>query len=82
MLKRCSQFNRDALDTDEIEHGGSDDLRNPQALCFRCNAGKRDTDSTDFRGLQASYALRQAGCVFCALEGSGRPRHQQIRRCG
>ena len=43
--------------------GGSDDLSNLQALCFRCNAGKRDTDSTDFRGLQASYALREAGCV-------------------
>jgi diadenosine tetraphosphate (Ap4A) HIT family hydrolase len=28
--------------------------------------------STDFRGLQASYALRVADCVFCALEGSGR----------
>jgi hypothetical protein len=26
---------------------------------------------TDFRGVQASYALREAGCVFCALEGSG-----------
>jgi len=26
----------------------------------------------DFRGLQASYALREAGCVFCALEGSDR----------
>jgi hypothetical protein len=36
-------------------HGGSDDLSNLQALCFRCNAGKRE-----------------AGCVFCALEGSGR----------
>jgi hypothetical protein len=52
--------------------GGSDDLSNLQALCFRCNAAKRDTDSTDFRGLQASYASREAGCVFCALEGSGR----------
>ena len=53
-------------------HGGSDDLSNLQALCFRCNAGKRDTDSTDFRGLQASYAHRQDSCVFCALEASGR----------
>ena len=53
-------------------HGGSDDLSNLQALCFRCNAGKRDTDATDFRGLQASYARRETGCVFCALEGSGR----------
>jgi diadenosine tetraphosphate (Ap4A) HIT family hydrolase len=27
---------------------------------------------TDFRGVQASYGHREAGCVFCALEGSGR----------
>jgi ATP adenylyltransferase len=64
-----------ALEVDHIvpkNQGGSDDLSNLQALCFRCNAGKRDTDTTDFRGLQASYAQREAGCVFCALEGSGR----------
>ena len=64
-----------ALEVDHIipkNHGGSDDLSNLQALCFRCNAGKRDTDCTDFRGLQASYDQRQDGCVFCALEGSGR----------
>ncbi|QVL51789.1 MAG: HNH endonuclease [Cyanobium sp. M30B3] len=35
--------------------GGTGDLSNLQALCFRCNAGKRET-----------------GCVFYALEGSGR----------
>jgi len=28
--------------------------------------------ATVFRGLQASYARREADCVFCALEGSGR----------
>jgi diadenosine tetraphosphate (Ap4A) HIT family hydrolase len=38
--------------------GGSDDISNLQALCFR--------------GVQASYGHREAGCVFCALEGSGR----------
>jgi len=53
-------------------HGGSDDLSNLQFLCFRCNAAKRDTDTTDFRGLQTSYAHRQESCVFCALEASGR----------
>ena len=31
-----------------------------------------DTDRTDFRGVQGSYGHRVAGCVFCALEGSGR----------
>ena len=65
-----------ALEVDHIipkNHGGSDDLSNLQALCFRCNAdSKRDIDSPDFRGLQVSYAKRQEGCVFCALEGSGR----------
>jgi len=64
-----------ALEVDHIvprNQGGSDDLSNLQALCFRCNAGKRDTDTTDFRGLQASYSHRQDGCVFCALETSGR----------
>jgi diadenosine tetraphosphate (Ap4A) HIT family hydrolase len=64
-----------ALEVDHIvpkSHGGSDHLSNLQALCFRCNAAKRDTDSTDFRGLQTSYAHRQDSCVFCALEGSGR----------
>ena len=28
--------------------------------------------TTDFRGLQASYASREAGCVFCGVEASGR----------
>jgi hypothetical protein len=31
-----------------------------------------DTDRTDFRGVQSSYGHRVAGCVLCALEGSGR----------
>lgn len=64
-----------ALEVDHIvprNHGGSDELSNLQALCFCCNAGKRDTDCTDFRGLQASYASRETDCVFCGLEGGGR----------
>ena len=64
-----------ALEVDHIvpkNQGGSDDLSNLQALCFRCNAGRRDIDTTDFRGVQASYGRREAGCVFCALEASGR----------
>ena len=48
-----------ALEVDHIvprNQGGSDDLSNLQALCFRCNAAKR----------------WEVGCVFCALEASGR----------
>jgi len=56
-----------ALEVDHIilrSQGGSDDLSYLQALCFRCNAGKRDgrlptqEGTTDFRGLQASDDLR------------------------
>jgi hypothetical protein len=38
--------------------GGSGAISNLQALCFR--------------GVQACYGHRGAGCVFCALEGSSR----------
>ena len=64
-----------ALEVDHIipkNHGGSDDISNFQALCFRCNAGKRDSDSTDFRGVLQSYGHRQEGCVFCDLQSSDR----------
>jgi diadenosine tetraphosphate (Ap4A) HIT family hydrolase/5-methylcytosine-specific restriction endonuclease McrA len=55
----------------EVDHilprnkGGAEDISNLQALCFRCNATKRDTDDTDFRGLAQAYAHRQGSCVFC-----------------
>ena len=64
-----------ALEVDHIipkNHGGSDDISNFQALCFRCNAGKRDSDTTDFRGVLQSYGHRQEGCVFCDLQSSDR----------
>ena len=59
-----------ALEVDHIvprKHGGSDDKTNLQALCYSCNAMKRDRDDTDFRNVKDSYALRQDGCIFCEL---------------
>ncbi len=46
-----------ALDVDHIKprkFGGTDDLENLQALCWKCNADKGARDSTDFRGLRAA----------------------------
>lgn len=63
-----------ALEVDHIiprNQGGSDAISNLQGLCYRCNAGKRDTPTTDFRGMLASYGRRQEGCWFCVLEASG-----------
>ena len=61
-----------ALEVDHIvprNHGGIDDISNLQALCYSCNAMKRDRDDTDFRGVSESYGKREAGCPFCEMEG-------------
>ena len=63
-----------ALQVDHIipkARGGADDLTNFQALCSTCNANKRDTDDTDFRGVAETYNDREVGCIFCEL-GAGR----------
>lgn len=60
-----------ALEVDHIvprNCGGDDSLANFQALCFSCNAMKRDRDDTDFRGVADSYSLRESGCLFCQLQ--------------
>jgi 5-methylcytosine-specific restriction endonuclease McrA len=60
-----------ALEVDHIvprNAGGSDDPSNLQALCFSCNAMKRDRDTTDFRGMAARYRVRREGCVFCEMD--------------
>jgi ATP adenylyltransferase len=60
-----------ALEVDHIlprKYGGTDDLENLQALCWKCNAGKRANDSTDLRQLRESYAHREQGCPFCDIE--------------
>jgi diadenosine tetraphosphate (Ap4A) HIT family hydrolase/5-methylcytosine-specific restriction endonuclease McrA len=59
-----------ALEVDHIvprNKGGSDDETNVQALCYSCNAMKRDTDDTDFRDMAEGYKSRQPGCVFCDI---------------
>jgi ATP adenylyltransferase len=60
-----------ALEVDHIvprSVGGSDDISNFQALCYSCNAMKRDRDDTDFRGLKESYGHREDGCLFCEID--------------
>ena len=62
-----------ALEVDHIlprNHGGSNDPHNFQALCYSCNATKRDRDDTDFRGMAKSYEERSAECPFCQLAPS------------
>jgi diadenosine tetraphosphate (Ap4A) HIT family hydrolase/5-methylcytosine-specific restriction endonuclease McrA len=57
-----------ALEVDHItprNKGGTDELSNLQALCYSCNAMKRDRDNTDFRTVRAGYEHREPGCPFC-----------------
>jgi ATP adenylyltransferase len=59
-----------ALEVDHIlprSLGGSDEGYNLQALCYSCNATKRDRDATDFRGMAEAYTNRSEGCPFCEL---------------
>jgi len=59
-----------ALEVDHIvprNVGGGNDILNLQALCYSCNATKRDRDSTDFRAISASYGQRVGGCAFCDM---------------
>ena len=60
-----------ALEVDHIlprNSGGTDNISNLQALCYSCNAMKRDRDDTDFRGMVDSYKHRESGCLFCEIE--------------
>ena len=60
-----------ALEVDHIlpkNHGGSDDISNFQALCYSCNAMKRDRDDTDFREMREIYNHRIKDCIFCEID--------------
>jgi len=62
-----------ALEVDHIlprNHGGTNDPSNLQALCYQCNAMKRDTDDTDFRNMNEAYKRRLPGCEYCDAEYS------------
>jgi ATP adenylyltransferase len=62
---------RKALEVDHIiprNKGGTDDVSNFQALCYSCNATKRDRDDMDFRGIAVRYADRESNCLFCKIE--------------
>jgi ATP adenylyltransferase len=59
-----------ALEVDHIvpkNLGGEDSINNYQALCYTCNAQKRDLDDTDFRDLSQLYDNRDHDCIFCNL---------------
>ena len=58
----------------EVDHihpkslGGVDEISNYQALCYSCNAAKRNTDSTDFRDYRLIYDTRHDQCLFCNIQ--------------
>ncbi len=56
-----------ALEVDHIvprNKGGEDSIYNYQALCYTCNATKRDKDDSDFRE-KINYDHKESSCLFC-----------------
>ncbi len=59
-----------ALEVDHIlprNHQGGDEISNLQALCYSCNAMKRDRDDTDFREVRKSFDHTEKDCPFCIV---------------
>lgn len=80
-MRRCELCGISGADKPlEVDHihpkslGGKDDLTNFQALCYSCNAAKRNTDDTDFRGYKSMYEHRESGCQFCEFQPQGSTR--------
>ena len=70
-----------ALEVDHIipkNQGGSDDTSNFQALCYSCNAMKRDRDDTDFHQIRKSYHKREKDCLFCDLPEDRKLRENEL----
>jgi len=60
-----------ALEVDHITPknlGGEDSINNYQALCYSCNASKKDKDNTDFRGQHDKFNCRETECLFCKMD--------------
>jgi diadenosine tetraphosphate (Ap4A) HIT family hydrolase/5-methylcytosine-specific restriction endonuclease McrA len=56
------------LEVDHIlprRHGGTDDISNLQALCYKCNANKGSRDDSDLRAVRERMADRVAECFLC-----------------
>jgi diadenosine tetraphosphate (Ap4A) HIT family hydrolase/5-methylcytosine-specific restriction endonuclease McrA len=56
------------LEVDHIlprRHGGTDDISNLQALCYKCNANKGARDDSDLRAVRERMADRVAECFLC-----------------
>ncbi|MCI0491062.1 MAG: HIT domain-containing protein [Blastocatellia bacterium] len=69
---RCALCGASIKDTPiDIDHiiprnkGGSNDISNLQALCYRCNRAKRDRDEQDFRDFGINESVKD--CDFCDL---------------
>ena len=58
----------------EVDHihprslGGSDEIDNFQALCYKCNRDKSNRDDEDLRGGLTKYEDRESGCLFCEIK--------------
>jgi hypothetical protein len=45
----------------------TNEISNLQALCYSCNAEKRDRGATDFRVNVKFYETRKVGCAFSEI---------------